>query len=71
VLQIEDVKTKTATETVEPRPEHQRRRSRDRKLTAEEIGLLAKRMVESNNPDEKAGLKEAIVRGFYGEQPHA
>ena len=65
------VKTKTATETVEPRPGRQRDRSRGRKLTGEEIGLLAKRMVESHDPDEKAGLKEAIVRGFYGEQPHA
>ncbi|MGA2557450.1 MAG: hypothetical protein ABSG04_14385 [Verrucomicrobiota bacterium] len=65
------MKTKMATERLEPRPGHRQPRARDRKLTAEEIGSLAKRMVESNDPDEKAVLKEAIVRGFYGEQPHA
>lgn len=65
------MKTKTATETEEPRLGPQRRRTGHRKLTGEEIGSLAKRMVESNDPQEKAMLKEAIVSGFYGEQPHA
>jgi len=65
------MKTKTATETEARRPGPPRNRQGDRKLTAEEIGSLAKRMVESNDPEEKAVLKEAMVRGFYGEQPHA
>ncbi len=65
------MKTKAATEIEEPRPRPQRNRPGDRKLTGDEIGLLAKRMVESNDPQEKARLKEAIVRGFYGEDPDA
>ncbi|HXR05697.1 MAG TPA: hypothetical protein VN765_00110 [Candidatus Acidoferrum sp.] len=66
-----EVRTKTATDMVEPRPGHRQPRSCERKLTAEEIGSLAKRMVASSDPDDKAGLKEAIVKGFYGEQSDA
>jgi hypothetical protein len=66
-----DMKTKTATVTEEPRRDPLRNRHGGRKLTGAEIGSLAKRMVESNDPHEKAALKEAIVSGFYGEQPDA
>jgi hypothetical protein len=59
------MKTKTASETEEPRRGPHRNPPGDRKLTGEEIGLLSKRMVESNDPREKAMLKDAIVRGFY------
>jgi hypothetical protein len=62
-----DMKTKTATATEESRRDPQRDRQSGRKLSAAEIGSLAKRMVESNDPHEKAALKEAIVSGFYGE----
>jgi len=36
------------------------------KLTPEELGDLAKRMVEENDPIEADRLREEIVRGFYG-----
>jgi hypothetical protein len=36
------------------------------KLTPEELGDLAKRMVEENDPTEADRLQEEIVRGFYG-----
>ena len=35
------------------------------------LGKLAKRMVDSNDPTETAELNEAMVRGFYGNKPHA
>jgi hypothetical protein len=65
------MKTKAVAEAEDFRPEPPRNHVGDRKLTAEEIGSLAKRMVESNDPREKALLKEAIMRGFYGEQSDA
>jgi hypothetical protein len=43
----------------------------DGRLSGKELGKLAKRMVESNDPAEKAELTEAMVRGFYGDKPHA
>ena len=45
--------------------------ARNRQLTGEEIGGLAKRMVEAKNPAEASRLNEEIVRGFYGVEPHA
>ena len=38
----------------------------DHRLSGKELGKLAKRMVDSNDPTEKAELTEAMVRGFYG-----
>jgi hypothetical protein len=32
---------------------------------------LAKRMVEAKEPAEADRLKEDIMRGFYGDEPHA
>jgi hypothetical protein len=43
----------------------------NRMLTGEELGTLAKRMVDAKDPAEADCLKEEIVRGFYGEEPHA
>ena len=40
-------------------------------LSPEELGKLAKRMVEAKDPAEADQLKEEIVRGFYGGEPHA
>ena len=40
-------------------------------LKGEELGALAKRMVDAKNPAEADRLKEEIVRGFYGNEPHA
>lgn len=41
--------------------------ARRRQLTGEELGVLARRMVESDDPAEIARLKSALTRGFYGE----
>ena len=46
-----------------PGPNHQ--------LTPEELGMLAKRMVEAKDPAEADRLQEELVRGFYGDEPHA
>jgi hypothetical protein len=40
-------------------------------LPGEVIGALAKQMVESEDPAEKARLREEIISGFYGKAPHA
>ena len=40
-------------------------------LSPEKLGELANRMVETNDPAEADRLEKEIVRGFYGEEPHA
>jgi hypothetical protein len=45
--------------------------ARNRQLTGKELGNLAKRMVEAKSPTEANRLEEEIVRGFYGDEPHA
>ena len=40
-------------------------------LSPEELGKLAKQMVEAQDPAEADRLQEKIVRGFYGGQSHA
>jgi hypothetical protein len=65
------MKTKMATVTDGSRRDRPRNSQGGRKLSGAEIGSLAKRMVESNDPHEKAALKEAIVSGFYGEESDA
>ena len=40
-------------------------------LSPEELGKLAKRMVEAQDPAEADRLQEEIERGFYGSQSHA
>ena len=51
--------------------EFARHAGEDRQLTPEELGELAKRMVEAKDPKEADRLQEEIVRGFYGGQSHA
>jgi hypothetical protein len=45
--------------------------ARNRQLTGEELGELAKQMVEATDPVEAGRLQDEIVRGFYGGEPHA
>jgi hypothetical protein len=45
--------------------------ARRRQLTGRELGKLARQMVETKDPAEADRLKEEIVRGFYGGEPHA
>jgi hypothetical protein len=42
-----------------------------RQLTGEELSALAQRMVDSSDPVQKALIRDAIIRGFYGEKPNA
>lgn len=43
----------------------------NRRLTPEELGELAKRMVETPDAAEADRLQQKIVRGFYGSDSHA
>jgi len=43
----------------------------NRQLSPAELVKLAKRMVEAKEPAEADRLKEEIMRGFYGDEPHA
>jgi len=43
----------------------------NRRLTPEELGQLAKRMVETPDSAEADRLQQEIMRGFYGGQSHA
>ena len=43
----------------------------ERQLTGKELSALAERMVHSTDSAEKAMLRDAIVRGFYGGKPDA
>jgi hypothetical protein len=45
--------------------------ARKGQLTGEQLGGLANRMAETNDPAEASRLQEEIVRGFYGDEPHA
>ncbi len=40
--------------------------SKGNRLSAEELGLLAKRLAAASNPVEAARIKERLMRGFYG-----
>ena len=41
--------------------------ARRRQLSAQELGELADRLAESDDPAEIVRLKSAMTRGFYGE----
>jgi hypothetical protein len=41
------------------------------RLSPDELGELTKRMIEVADPVEADRLQEEIVRGFYGDDPHA
>lgn len=45
--------------------------SGNRPLSPDELGELARKMVETKDPLEADRLQKEIVRGFYGDQPHA
>ncbi|MCW5554363.1 MAG: hypothetical protein KIS67_19665 [Verrucomicrobiae bacterium] len=47
--------------------QHALKLAQTRQLTGEELGRLAQRMVESDDPAEIERLTSAITRGFYGE----
>jgi hypothetical protein len=51
--------------------EFARKVAETRPLTPEELGELARRMAETPDPEEADRLQEKIVRGFYGDEPHA
>ncbi len=51
--------------------EFARKVGENRPLTPEELGQLAKRMVEAKDPAEADRLQEQIERGFYGSPPLA
>jgi hypothetical protein len=51
--------------------EFARHAGENRPLSPEQLGQLATRMVEAQNPAEADQLQEEIVRGFYGGEPHA
>jgi hypothetical protein len=40
----------------------------ERRLTGKELSSLAERMVNATDPAEEARVREAIARGFYGQQ---
>jgi hypothetical protein len=48
-----------------------RQEAKAQALSPEELGKLAKQMVEDRNAAEADRLQEEIVRGFYGSRPHA
>ena len=51
--------------------EFARHAGQNRPLNPEELGRLAKQMVEAKDSAEADRLQEEIVRGFYGGQSHA
>ena len=51
--------------------EFARKAAEDRRLSPDELGQLARRMVEAKDPAEADRLQEQIVRGFYGGQSRA
>ena len=53
------------------RSEFARQAAKNQPLSPEELGKLAKQMVEAQDPAEADRLQEEIVRGFYGGQSHA
>ena len=51
--------------------EFARSAGKEGQLSPEELGDLAKRMVEAKDPAEAGRLQAEIERGFYGGQSHA
>ncbi len=51
--------------------EFARKAGEGRRLSPEELGELAKRMVEAKDSAEADRLQEQIVQGFYGGEAHA
>ena len=51
--------------------EFARKAEEGRRLSPEELGHLAKRMVEAQDPADADRLQQEIERGFYGSQSRA
>ena len=47
--------------------QHALKLARNRQLTADELGELADRLANTDDPAEIIRLKSAMTRGFYGE----
>lgn len=47
---------------------HTKELDKRRQLSGEELGELAQQMAAATDPAEVERLKEAIVKGFYGEE---
>ncbi len=43
----------------------------ERQITGEELGVLAERMLNAPTKAEADAINEQIIRGFYGNKPHA
>jgi hypothetical protein len=43
----------------------------ERMLSGKELGALARRMIDTNDPVEKLRIREELTRGFYGGNPNA
>ena len=41
--------------------------SRSRQLPAEDLVVIAQKMLETNDPGEKKRLEDELTRGFYGD----
>ena len=63
---IEEIKQLSPTEQVEV-IQFTSELARKRQLTAAELGEMADRLAESDDPAEIVRLKSAMTRGFYGE----
>jgi len=57
----EQAKVVRFARSLEPKPQ----------LSGDELTALAKRMTEATDAEEALALREQIVRGFYGGEPHA
>lgn len=43
----------------------------ERQLTGEELAALADRLIKAQSREEAATITDEMVRGFYGNEPHA
>jgi hypothetical protein len=43
----------------------------ERRLTGKELSSLAERMLKAADPAEEATIRDAIIRGFYGQRKNA
>ncbi len=67
---IEEIKRLPKSEQMKV-AEFARQVTENRPLSPEELGALAKRMVEAKDVGEADRLQEEIVRGFYGGKSNA
>jgi hypothetical protein len=67
---IEEIKLLPKSEQIKI-AEFARQVTENNPLSPEELGALARRMVETKDVGEADRLQEEIVRGFYGGKPNA